>query len=107
MRSGGVVCSKSRSYLIDAREALHIKRYCSALNRPPQPSLREGIPALLRRGTGSVPSPLDTGPSSRRPATELLFRCAHNFGRLEPEFLLQFFERRRCAEGMHSDHSAG
>src|SRR5215471_11766248 len=49
-RSAGVVCSKTRSYLIDAREALLINRYCSSLNRPPQPSLREGIPALLRRG---------------------------------------------------------
>jgi hypothetical protein len=44
-RSGGVVCSKRRSDLIDAREALLINRYCSSLNRPPQPSLREGIPA--------------------------------------------------------------
>src|SRR5215467_5559817 len=49
-RSAGVVCSKSRSHVIDAREALLINRYCSTLNRPPQPSLREGIPALLRRG---------------------------------------------------------
>src|SRR5215471_17951783 len=49
-RSAGVVCSKTRSYLIDAREALLINRYCSSLNRPPQPSLCEGIPALLRRG---------------------------------------------------------
>jgi hypothetical protein len=49
-RSAGVVCSKMRSLLIDAREALLINRYCSPLNRPPQPSLREGIPALLRRG---------------------------------------------------------
>ena len=49
-RSAGVVCSKSRSYLIDAREAFLINRYCSPLNRPPQPSLCEGIPALLRRG---------------------------------------------------------
>ena len=53
-RSAGVVCSKMRSHLIDAREALHINRYCSALNRPPQPSLREGIPALLRRGMASA-----------------------------------------------------
>jgi hypothetical protein len=44
-RSAGVVCSKMRSHLIDAREALLINRYCSSLNRPPQPSLREGIPA--------------------------------------------------------------
>ena len=51
-RSAGVVCSKMRSHLIDAREALLINRYCSSLNRPPQPSLREGIPALLRRGMG-------------------------------------------------------
>src|SRR5215468_3992053 len=50
----GVVCSKSRSHLMDAREALLINRYCSTLNRPPQPSLREGIPALLRRGMESV-----------------------------------------------------
>ena len=49
-RSAGVVCSKTRSHLIDGREALLINRYCSSLNRPPQPSLREGIPALLRRG---------------------------------------------------------
>ena len=49
-RSAGVVCSKPRSDLINAREALLINRYCSTLNRPPQPSLREGIPALLRRG---------------------------------------------------------
>jgi hypothetical protein len=49
-RSDGVVCSKSRSLLMDVREALLINRYCSSLNRPPQPSLREGIPALLRRG---------------------------------------------------------
>src|SRR5215467_13275897 len=49
-RSAGVVCSKTRSHLIDIREALLINRYCSPLNRPPQPSLREGIPALLRRG---------------------------------------------------------
>jgi hypothetical protein len=53
-RSAGVVCSKSRSHLIDAREALLINRYGSTLNRPPQPSLREGIPALLRRGMGRV-----------------------------------------------------
>ena len=50
--SAGVVCSKSRSHLIDAREALLINRYCSTLNRPPQPSLCEGFPALLRRGMG-------------------------------------------------------
>jgi hypothetical protein len=49
-RSAGVVCSKSRSHLIDAREAHRINRYCSALNRPPQPSLCGGIPALLRWG---------------------------------------------------------
>src|SRR5215467_11474956 len=53
-RSGGVVCSKMRSHLIDGREALLINRYCSTLNRPPQPSLREGIPALLRRGISRV-----------------------------------------------------
>ena len=44
-RSAGVVCSKMHSHLIDAREALLINRYCSSLNRPPHPSLREGIPA--------------------------------------------------------------
>jgi hypothetical protein len=49
-RSAGVVCSKTRSHLIDARVALLINRYCSSLNRPPQPSLCEVIPALLRRG---------------------------------------------------------
>jgi hypothetical protein len=43
-------CSKSRSHLKDAREPLLINRYCSTLNRPPQPLLCEGIPALLRRG---------------------------------------------------------
>jgi hypothetical protein len=44
-------CSKSREAApYNAREALLINRYCSPLNRPPQPSLREGIPALLRRG---------------------------------------------------------
>ena len=42
---GGAVCSKTRSDLMDFREALLINRYCSSLNRPPQPSLREGIPA--------------------------------------------------------------
>src|SRR5262249_49591792 len=36
------------------REALLINRYCSSLNRPPQPSLREGIPALLRRGMAEL-----------------------------------------------------
>ncbi len=43
---GGAVCSKpTRSaLLIEFREALLINRYCSSLNRPPQPSLREGIP---------------------------------------------------------------
>src|SRR5690242_10417913 len=49
-RSAGVVCSRTRSHLIDAREALLVNRYCSSLNRPPQPSRCEGIPALLRRG---------------------------------------------------------
>ena len=32
----GVICSKTK---------VPINRYCSSLNRPPQPSLREGIPA--------------------------------------------------------------
>src|SRR5215468_7790756 len=54
-------CSKSRSYLIDAREALLINRYCSPLNRPPQPSLCEGIPALLRRGMALKPGDLENG----------------------------------------------
>jgi len=54
-RSARVVCSQTRSDLIDAREALPVNRYCSSLNRPPQPSLREGIPALLRRGMGAAP----------------------------------------------------
>jgi hypothetical protein len=50
-RAAAGFCSKSRArLLIDAREAFLINRYCSPLNRPPQPSLREGIPALLRRG---------------------------------------------------------
>ena len=35
-RSAGVVCSKTRSDLIDAGEALLIDRYCSSLNRPPR-----------------------------------------------------------------------
>jgi hypothetical protein len=35
---GGAVCSKTNS-------TAKINRYCSSLNRPPQPSLREGIPA--------------------------------------------------------------
>ena len=52
-RSGGVVCSKLRSDLINAREALLINRYRSSLNRPPQPSLREGIPRLTKAGNGS------------------------------------------------------
>jgi hypothetical protein len=34
-RSAEVVCSETRSHLIDAREALLINRYCSSLNRPP------------------------------------------------------------------------
>ena len=52
---GGAVCSKTRSDLIDLRAALLIDsvRYAEIheeplrgiLNRPPQPSLREGIPA--------------------------------------------------------------
>src|SRR6476469_8405794 len=64
-RSAGVVCSKLRSHLIDVREALIINRYCSPLNRPPQPSLREGIPALLRRAMGSVT--LDRSDSRQQP----------------------------------------
>jgi hypothetical protein len=39
-----------RKYRIDACKVLLINRYCSPLNRPPQSSLREAIPALLRRG---------------------------------------------------------
>jgi hypothetical protein len=46
-RSGGVVCSKSRSYLIDAREALLINRYCSSLNRPSQPRCARASPHSL------------------------------------------------------------
>jgi hypothetical protein len=57
-RSAGVVCSKTRSHLIDVREALLINRYCSSVNRPPQPSLCEGIPALLRRGMAQFRKPV-------------------------------------------------
>src|SRR5215475_14058693 len=49
---GDEVCLRSRAadpYRCPPEELL-INRYCSSLNRPPQPSLREGIPALLRRG---------------------------------------------------------
>ena len=51
---GGAVCSKTRSDLIDFREALlisfgalreYLKGCYAALNRPPQSSLRDGIPA--------------------------------------------------------------
>ncbi len=52
---GGAVCSKTRSDLMDFREALlinsgrcaeiHKEPLRGTLNRPPQPSLREGIPA--------------------------------------------------------------
>src|SRR5215475_8027871 len=49
-RRGWSVQRPAQRLLIDAREALLINLYCSSLNRPPQPSLREGIPALLRRG---------------------------------------------------------
>ena len=52
---GGAVCSKTRSDLMDFREALlinsvrfaeiHKEPLRGILNRPPQPSLREGIPA--------------------------------------------------------------
>src|SRR5262249_44904865 len=47
-RRGGLFKVAKPPY--NAREALLINRYCSSLNRPPQPSLCEGIPALLRRG---------------------------------------------------------
>jgi hypothetical protein len=69
MRSGGVVCSKPQSHLIDARAALLMNRYRSSLNRPPQPSLREGIPALLRRG-------MDLTPFSNTPFRAWLSSCA-------------------------------
>ena len=52
---GGAVCSKTRSDLMDFRAALlinsvrfaeiHKEPLRGILNRPPQPSLREGIPA--------------------------------------------------------------
>ncbi len=52
---GGAVCSKTRSDLMDFRAALFINSVRFAeihkepprgiLNRPPRPSLREGIPA--------------------------------------------------------------
>src|SRR5580765_7237410 len=77
-RSAGVVCSKPRSHLTDAREALLINRYCSALNRPPQPSLCEGIPALLRRGMALTLF----GQQARQPVAKMcrrsptLIRCA-------------------------------
>ena len=45
--------------------------------------------------------------SSRRSAADLLLCCRYNLGRLKPKFPLQFFERRRRPEGMHSDHSTG
>jgi hypothetical protein len=44
-RSAGVVCSKSRSHLKLPAKRSFINRYYSSLIRPPQPSLREGIPA--------------------------------------------------------------
>src|SRR5262245_49578864 len=40
-----------------------------------------------------------------RSAADLLLCCSYNLVRLKPKFLLQFFERRRRPEGMHSDHS--
>jgi hypothetical protein len=42
-RRGGLFKDAKHPYR--AREALLINRYCSSLNRPPQPSLCEGIPA--------------------------------------------------------------
>src|SRR2546422_7630053 len=45
--------------------------------------------------------------SSRRSAADLLLCCGYNLVRLKAKFLLQFFERRRRPEGMHSDHSTG
>src|SRR5215467_1294242 len=51
-RSGGVVCSKMRSHLIDTREALHINRYFR-LNRPPQPRYARH-PRLTKAGNGSL-----------------------------------------------------
>src|SRR5215831_14385436 len=39
-RRGWSVQSPAKRLLIDAREAHLINRYCSSLNRPPQPSLR-------------------------------------------------------------------
>ena len=43
--AGWSVQSTAKRLLINAREALLINRYWSSLNRPPQPSQREGIPA--------------------------------------------------------------
>jgi len=48
----------AQQHLVEIRSALRADIYKEplrgTLNRPPQPSLREGIPALLRRGMGSV-----------------------------------------------------
>jgi hypothetical protein len=43
--SGWSVQNSAKRLLIDARDAHLINRHCSSLNGPPQPSLREGIPA--------------------------------------------------------------
>src|SRR5262249_22615602 len=45
--------------------------------------------------------------SSSRSAADLLLCCGYNLVRLKSKFLLQFLERRRRTEGMHSDHSTG
>ncbi len=58
---GGAVCSKTRSDLMDFREALNINRCASRISertlrdfeQTAPASLREGIPALLRRGLGT------------------------------------------------------
>ena len=76
-------------------------------NRPhvglQHPYLIQTFCNTLKLGGEWAPTSLFFG--SRSAATELLFCCGHNFARLEAKFLLQFFERRRGAERMHSDHS--
>jgi hypothetical protein len=54
LKLGGVVCSKTRSHLTDARKAILINRYCSSLNnylmfRPIGLTLR-AAPAVATRG---------------------------------------------------------
>jgi hypothetical protein len=49
-RRGGLF-KDAKLLMMLAKRSL-FNRYCSSLNRPPQPSPCEGIPALLRRGMG-------------------------------------------------------